>query len=65
MIIDTLNSLGELGVKLPYQMRVVVIMAKNHYGILFHNKTFLDQPKNILKTENLIALSFTLALEIA
>ncbi len=65
VIMDPLNGLGELGMKLPYQMRVVVIMAKNHYGILFNNKTFPEQQKNVLKTENLTALSFTLALEIA
>lgn len=64
-IIDSLNRLGELGFKLPYQIRVVVFSAKNHFGILFGKKTFPEMYKDKLKTENLTGASFTIALEIA
>ena len=64
-IIDSLNRLGEMGFKLPYQIRIVVFSAKNHFGILFGKKTFPEMYKDKLKTENLSGASFSIALELA
>ncbi|WP_413289244.1 hypothetical protein [Bdellovibrio sp. HCB337] len=63
--IESLNKLGDFAFKLPYQMRVVLITAKNHYGTIFWNKSVPISEKQKLKTENLTAKSFEIAFEIA
>lgn len=64
-IIDQLNRLGEVGMKLPYQLRIVTIMAKNHFGIIHGKISFPETYSMKLETENLTGMSFELALDIA
>lgn len=64
-IIDQLNRLGEVGMKLPYQLRIVAIMAKNHFGIIHGKVSFPETYSMKLETENLTGMSFELALDIA
>lgn len=63
--IDALNRLGDLIFKLPYQLRIVLIVAKNHYGTIFWNKSVPTSERQKIKTEKLNAKSFDLALKIA
>lgn len=63
--IRMLNDLGDLAFKLPYQMRIVLIVAKNHYGVLFWNDSVPTSEQQKLKTENLTANSFQIAFKIA
>lgn len=62
---EALNKLGDLAFKLPYQLRVVLIVAKNHYGTVFWNKSVPKSQKQIMKTENLTSKSFDIAFKIA
>lgn len=60
-----LNRLGDIGHELPYQHRVVVWTAKNHYGNLNFRKVVPESPIMNPKLERLTAMSFSLALDIA